>query len=163
MAKTKSWTLWSSSAMKAKWKLHFSEGFLIINFFIYMLLLWISRPSRRFKDLKMNFGLYWMQRPNSYSLFCAPIHKGFALSIWLSYSNQFPRTPAYYGFTNKPKSTCKYLLDKQSSHKVVLFFSPEVEILQILIGLSLIIGQIMIKLHRVLIFIFYTKVTPSIS
>ena len=57
------------------------------------------------------FGLYWLQRPNSNSLFCALIHKGFALSIWFGYYKQFLRTLKYYAVTNKPKSTRKYLLD----------------------------------------------------
>ena len=42
-----------------------------------------------FEELqKMNIGLfslYWLQRPNSNSLFRAPIHKGFALSIWFGH------------------------------------------------------------------------------
>ena len=57
------------------------------------------------------FGLCWLQRPNSNSLFRAPIHEGFALSIWFGYFERFLRTLKHSAYTNKPKSARKYLFD----------------------------------------------------
>ena len=61
-------------------------------------------------------GLYWQQRPNSNCLFRAPIHEGFALSIWFCYYRWFPRTLTCYADTNKPKSARKYLFDNTSKY-----------------------------------------------
>ena len=57
------------------------------------------------------FGLLGRQRPNSNSLFHAPIHEGVTLSIWFGYYKQFLRSFKLYAVTNRPKSTRKYLLD----------------------------------------------------
>ena len=35
------------------------------------------------------FGLYWLQRHNSNSLFVAPIHEGLALSIYFATTGRF--------------------------------------------------------------------------
>ena len=83
----------------------------------------------RFKGLKMNiglFGLYWLQRPNLNSLFCAPIHEGLALSIWFGYYEQFLRTLAYYGFTNKPKST-RNIYRIHCSNNIIFIFKGDLE------------------------------------
>ena len=90
--------------------------------------LWISHPSRHFKGFEVIinlFSLYWLQRPNLNSLFHAPIHKGFALSIWLGYYKWFLRTLPYYGFTDKPKSTRKYLYDSVLSFVANKGLRPE--------------------------------------
>ena len=65
------------------------------------------------------FGLYWLQRSNSNSLFRALISEGFALSIWSGYCKRFPRSFASNGLTNKPKSTRKYLFDSVQKLKEI--------------------------------------------
>ena len=89
LSETKCWSLWPSSAVKAKWKLPNFTGFLLRNF----------------------FSLYWLQRPNLNSLYRAPTHEGFALTFWFGYYKWFLRSFECYADTNKHKSTGKYLFD----------------------------------------------------
>ena len=56
-------------------------------------------------------GLYWQQRPKLNSLFRATIHESFALSILFGYYKRFLRSFKCSAFTDKPKSTRKYLFD----------------------------------------------------
>ena len=52
------------------------------------------------------------QGSNLNSLFRALRWEGFALSIWFGYYERFLRTLKHSTFTNKPKSTRKYLYDR---------------------------------------------------
>ena len=78
---------------------------------------WQLLLAKFFDLVKLEF---WPQGPpeppggqgsNLNSLFRALWWEGFALSIWFSNYKWFLRTLPYYGFTNKPKSTRKYLFD----------------------------------------------------
>ena len=51
------------------------------------------------------------QGSNLNSLFRALRWEGFALSIWFGYYKRFPRTLKHSAYTDKPKSTRKYLFD----------------------------------------------------
>ena len=54
------------------------------------------------------------QGSNLNSLFPALQHEGHTLSIWFGYYERFPRSFATHVFTDKAKSTSKYLLDSVS-------------------------------------------------
>ena len=60
-----------------------------------------------------------MQRPNSNSLFRAPIHEGFALSIWFGYYKQLLGSFAHDAGTHKPKSTVNIYQIKKIEKKII--------------------------------------------
>ena len=59
------------------------------------------------------------QGSNLNSLFRALRWEGFALSIWFGYYKRFPRTLKHSAYTDKPKSTRKYLFDRKNPHTLL--------------------------------------------
>ena len=63
------------------------------------------------------------QGSNLNSLFPALQHEGHTLSIWFGYYERFPRSFATHVFTDKAKSTSKYLLDWQKNNGYQFFIN----------------------------------------